>query len=424
MEKAKYLLWLMLLLCSFSVEAASVIKSIRYEGNAVTQVSVMNREIYIKEGDQFNEALVEKSRQAIMDLELFKTVHYYLEENYTGNEPETQAAQIEVVFVVEEKYYMLILPRARIDDDEANLGIQLRWDNVWGLNHEVRALVEDRGNTRGIDEKRNSFTYYYPNVSNSAFNINLELQSINEVDETTGIIDRQDDIYHIGISRWLNKKGRHRGWFIGSSVQYQQRYNEVISGSQLSEDVEAIILGVSSGYSNLSNYEYNRGGKAYGYILDWSHDSIGSEEEFTKHQLYYRSYYRFDDRPLSNLNVQTKLGHSNSNFLGDTAFSLGSSDDLRGYENDRFNGNTMFLTNIEYMFPHAAYPVIRYVYFIDVGNTYDSLDEILHSPLNVGAGVGLRWKIRAFVKLDLRADAGYGFTDEDYRFTFGTRHAF
>jgi len=424
MEKAKTLLWLILLLCSFTVEAVTVINKVNYKGNKITQVSVLNREIYIASGDVLNDALLEKSRQAIMDLGLFKSVHYYLEENYTDINVDPGISRVDVVFVVEEKYYLLILPRLKINDDEIHVGLQLKWDNAFGLNHETRILAEDRGSTSGIDESRYSFNYYYPNWNNSAFNIDLTLQTENDVNQEEGLIDRQDDLFKLAISRWLNERGRNRGWFAGASVLYQKRLFEDVIVSRNSEDIDAVVLGLDAGYQNINNFEYNRGGKYYGYKLDWSHESLGSESEFTKHLLYYISYYQIDKYPASNLNVQMQIGHSNEQFLGEDAFSLGSSDDLRGYENNRFTGNTMFLTNFEYMFPQVDYPVIRYVVFIDIGNTYDQLSDMLHQALNIGAGFGLRWKIRAFVKLDLRADFGYGFEDEDYHFSFGTRHTF
>lgn len=424
MEKTKVLLWLILFVCSFPAAAKTVIRSIGYEGNDVTRAAVMNREIYVREGDVFDEAKIEKSRQAIMDLGLFKNVYYYLKDATTSKQFIEGEEQLDVVFVVEEKYYLIILPRARANDDEVHLGIQVRWDNVAGYNHSMRLLLEDRGDTQGVDERRNSLSYYYPNINNSPYNVDIEWQSINEVDETDGVIDRQDDEYMFSMSRWLNNLGRNRGWKVGGSIKYQARNNEVISGDQFSNQQDAIILGMEISRTSVSEYEYNRGGKYYSYRLDVSDERVGSDTEFTRHELIYRSYYPIDANPLSNLNVQTKLGHANRDILGDTAFSLGSSDDLRGYENDRFNGNTVLLTNIEYMFPHPGYPLVRYLYFVDIGNTYDAFEDILHKPLNVGAGVGLRWKIRAFVKLDLRADVGYGFTDDDYRFSFGTRHAF
>ena len=414
---------LLLCLCSFAVYSAPIIHSIRYEGNDVSQTAMLNREIFITEGDTFDEPLVEKSRQAIMDLGLYKTVSYRVESVDAAVSPDS-AQFVDVIYSVSEKYYVLLIPRARIDDEDKKVGLQLLWNNVWGLNHEMELLYENRGSELGVKQKRELLRYDYPNINNSPYRLYVEMVSINDVDTTeVEALDRQDKIFRLAGSRWLNDQGRNRGWFAGTSVLLQHRENILLSDQSV-ENTDAVVLGMDVGYNNVSHYEYNRGGKAYGYTLDWSHDSLGSDSQFTKHVVYYRSYYRFDARPLSNLNVQTRLGHSNNYILGNTAFGLGGSSDLRGYENDRFNGNSMLLTNVEYVFPHKAYPLLRYVGFVDLGNTYDELRDILHRQLHVGAGFGLRWKIKSFVRVDLRADIGYGFSDKDYHVSFGTRHAF
>jgi len=413
-----------MLLCSFTVEAETVINEIRYEGNKVTRDSVFDREIYIRPGEKFNEALIEKSRQAIMDIGLYKSVRYYLEENYTQGNAGKEIYKVNIVFIVKEKYYNLVLPRLKVEDDEIFYGLQYKGDNLFGLNHRARILALDLGSTNGVNESRYSFRYFYPNVNNSFYNLDFALQTENKVDESEGIIDRQDDSYRVGVTRWLNERGRNRGWFTGGAVTYQTRVNDDLIVNENLESIDAIILGAEVGYRDLNDFEYNRGGKSYGYKLDWSGDSIGSEAQFTRHQFYYLSYYRFENRPSTNVNVQMKFGHSNDKILGEYAFSLGSSNDLRGYEKSRFKGNTLFVTNIEYMFPHYKYPLLRYVAFVDAGSTYDQLNDVMHEPLNVGAGLGLRWKIKSLVKIDLRMDVGYGFTDEDYKFSFGTRHTF
>lgn len=418
---------LLLWLCSSVVYSAPVINSIRYEGNNVSQTAMLNREIFIAEGDEINEPLVEKSRQAIMDLGLYKSVSYRVEPVDAPPEGTVlldSALAVDVVFTLSEKYYVLLIPRARIDDEDKKVGLQLIWNNVWGMNHEMELLYENRGRELGVRQKRELFRYDYPNINNSPYSLYVELLAINEVDTSeTEALDRQDEIFRLAGSRWLNEQGRNRGWFAGASVLLQHRRNLLLFDQSV-DYTDAVVLGLDIGYDDVSNYEYNRGGKAYGYTLDWSHDSLGSDSEFTRHLFYYRSYYRFDSRPLSNLNVQTRLGHSNNYILGNTAFELGGSSDLRGYENDRFNGNTMLLTNIEYVFPYESHPLLRYVTFIDLGNTYDQLSDIFHRQLHVGAGVGLRWKIKSFVRVDLRADIGYGFSDQDYHVSFGTRHAF
>jgi len=405
------------------VYSAPIIGSIRYEGNDVSQPDMLNREIFIAEGDAFDETLVEKSRQAIMNLELYKSVSYRLEPVAPAVSID-KAQAVDVIFSLSEKYYVLLIPRARINDEDKKVGLQLLWNNVWGMNHEMELLYESRGSELGVEQKRQLLRYDYPNVNNSPYSLYFELVDINDVDTTEiEALDRQDQIFRLAGSRWLNDQGRNRGWFAGASVFLQHRQNTLLSDQSV-DYTDAVVLGMDIGYADVSQYEYNRGGKAYGYTLDWSHDSLGSDSQFTKHVFYYRSYYRFDSRPLSNLNVQTRLGHSNNYILGNTAFGLGGSSDLRGYENDRFNGNSMLLTNIEYVFPYESHPLLRYVTFIDLGNTYDELRDIFHRQLHVGAGFGLRWKIKSFVRVDLRVDIGYGFSDEDYHVSFGTRHAF
>ena len=64
MDKAKKLLWLILVFYSFNVGAVSHINKIKYKGNEITKSPVMDREIYINSGDELNEVLIEKSRQA------------------------------------------------------------------------------------------------------------------------------------------------------------------------------------------------------------------------------------------------------------------------------------------------------------------------------------------------------------------------
>jgi outer membrane protein assembly factor BamA len=414
---------LLLCLCSCLAHGAPLINTISYQGNDVSQTVMLNREIFIAEGAVFDEQLVEKSRQAIMNLGLYKSVSYSVEPVGAGVTVET-AQFVDVVFSLSEKYYVLLIPRARIDDKDKKVGLQLLWNNVWGLNHEMELLYENRGRELGAEQKRELFRYNYPNVNNSPYSLYLELFDINDVD-TTEIepLDRQDRIFKVAGSRWLNNQGRNRGWFAGASVLLQHRTNVLLS-DQSEEYTDAVVLGMNVGYDDVSQYEYNRGGKSYGYTLDWSHESLGSDSQFTKHEIYYRSYYRFDSQPLSNLNVQTRLGHANNYILGNTAFGLGGNSDLRGYDNDRFNGNTVLLNNIEYVFPYQAHPLLRYVTFIDLGNTYEELSDIFHRQLHVGAGFGLRWKIKSFVRVDLRADIGYGFSDQDYHVSFGTRHAF
>lgn len=388
----------------------------------VTDKSLLLREMYISAGDKVNIRKIEKSTQAIMNLGLFKSVDYYLREDYT------QAGEnlADLVILLEEKIYLLILPRLRVNEDETNIGIQLRWDNVFGLNHKMRLLLEDRGETDKVEERRQRVIYKYPNVNGSNYELNFKLTNQNKVDEIDAVtsVNRRDKNFGVAVFMWLNPKGRSRGWFAGLGFDYRLRENKVVLGAIDANKMDAMVIEIQYGFKDVHQYIYNRGGKEFGYSVDISQHVLGSNSEFFKHRLYYRSYYQFDSRPRDNLNVQALFGHSTSDILDDEAFSLGSSQGLRGYQSGNFIGNTMLLLNVEYMTPSTISSSLRYVYFMDIGNTYNDIHAVKDGNLKIGVGAGLRWKIQRFVKLDLRFDIGFGISDDEYQASFGTRHVF
>ena len=360
--------------------------------------------------------------QGIKDLELFKSVSYYLAEDFLLD----QSDVIDLVILLEEKIYLLILPRVRVNEDATYLGMQIRWDNMFGLNHELRVVSEDRGDVQRVDERRQFIRYKYPNINGSKYELNLYINNqvdVDEPDELTSI-KQANKSYSLGLFKWLNESGRNRGWFAGVDVDLWRRDNETLRGDQADIQTDASVLGFKYGFKNVHQYAFNRGGKSFAYELDISHKSLGSDSEFFKHQLYYQSYYRFKSRPNDNLNVQTLLGHSTQSILGEEAFSLGSNQDLRGYKTASFTGNARLLVNVEYMLPSDHYPSLRYVYFVDVGNTYDKISDVIGGAYKTGVGMGFRWKIPMFVRLDLRLDVGFGITDDQFRVSFGSKHTF
>ncbi len=403
--------------------AKTLIKTIRFVGNDVTQESILRQEMFVKEGDAVDYVKIEESVQAIMDLGLFRKVHYYLGEDYVTGSTDPAA---ELVVVVKEKYYMLVIPRLRYEDNQLRMGVHLNWDNVNGLDHSMRLLFERKGKLEGVTEYHQQFRYSYPNVAGSKYSLSFSFNDQNSVEENVdGVLQNQlDQSFGIGLFKWLNREKRKRGMYASLGTGYILRSYEDIQTQVILDETDAVTLSGEYGYKNVHEYLYNRGGKHFGYRLTISDEMFGSTSEYFNHYLFYRSYYRFDSRPDDNLNVQTLLGHSTDDILDDRAYTLDYRNDLRGYERSSFQGNTMLLVNVEYLRPSEPHPLLRYVYFIDVGNTFDQFSDLGHGPLKVGVGFGLRWKIPAFVRIDLRLDVGYAVSDDEYKVTVGTRHAF
>ncbi len=406
-----------------SIAKPSVINTIVFIGNDTTQESVILREMYISVGDIVDYNKIEKSIQGIMDLGLFKTVTYFIQEN--SSVTDSTELNTELVITVDEKIYFLIIPRIKLRNNQLGIGIQLKWDNVFGLNHRFKWLVEKKGETENIKEFRNRLNYNYTNILGSNYSLNLYLVNENTVDQQTDLSyrNRIDDVLEVRLFKWLNNTSKARGKYVSIGAGTRYRTHETLTGNFI-DDATVNFIAFTLGSKKIHSFAYNREGKHYGYDMEISDSAIGSDSNYIKNLVFYRSYYTFDSRPGENLNIQAQIGYSTDDVLGDKAFKLDYRNDLRGYEKDSLQGNSMLLLNIEYMMAFDNYPTLRYLGFIDIGNTYDSFGDVKNDLFKTGLGMGIRWKVDFFVNVDLRFDIGYGLDDENYQFTFGTRHAF
>lgn len=110
------------------------ITAIRITGNDTTQERVIRRELALGVGDVATAQALADTRQAIQDLGLFRRV--VVEEVVEGD-------QVLLVVAVREKRYLLPIPRLDGNSDgDYSYGAQLRWSNLWGLNHRMVAYVE------------------------------------------------------------------------------------------------------------------------------------------------------------------------------------------------------------------------------------------------------------------------------------------
>ena len=255
----KKVLLIILMLSCFSVDAATYINKILFEGNEKTTNEVMRREIFIAEGDALDGQKILDSVQAIMDLGLFRSVDYYLQEDVVSDS--SGKGQIDVVFVVKEKYYLIVIPRLKTEDNRVNLGVQLRMDNIGGLNHQLRFLLLNRGKKSGVREMKKQLTYVDAYVADSDYTFSLSVTdnnnvTVNSLTEDENVIDQA---LSVGVSKYLDRRRGSRGYFIGLGVNYQSREFEGVSSGLLLDETDATSLSVDFGYEDVHRYLYNRG---------------------------------------------------------------------------------------------------------------------------------------------------------------------
>ncbi len=404
------------------------IARIEFSGNRVTQPQIMLQEMLVKEGDVADPVLIERSRQAIMDLGLFTTVRAAVEAGEDGSV---------LLITVKEKYYILPVPKLNRDEDNNfSIGAELSLDNVAGLNQQLKIRYET-DEAMGLSDGRidtHSFSYDYPRVFGSAYSFRTDIdQQRSPAEMVTGgvlssLYEKEAWTASLQVSRWLRRTGPSRGWQVGTGMVWRRNNYDYVSLAMTDSfrDAQAVGLSVRGQYIDVRDYLFSRAGLEYGYNGEYGAPGLGSDTEYKRHEFFYRKYILLKGRPHENIDLQTRLGLSSGDIFPEDiyAYSIGGSRTLRGYSSGSFTGNAFVLFNVQYLRPFFGYYPLRGALFLDVGNAYPSNEKINLGDLNWSVGIGIRLRLKSFVKIDLRVDASYAYDTGKYKIFAGTREVF
>ena len=425
--------------------APKIITRIEFSGNRVTQPRILLQEMVVKEGDIADPVQIERSRQSIMDLGLFKSVRVSQEPLGDG---------VLVRFLIKEKIYILPTPKLNRDDEnKITPGFELKIDNFAGLNQELSFKYEtDKAESKTDGQKINTYSasFNYPRVLGSPWVLGAEFSQTNspaeyQVGSSFNLVpvpvtppdppDPIDSLYKkaartaaVQASRWLNPLAQSRGWQLGSGLVWRRNSYEYIDGQQtpVFQNTQATGVSLLGQYVNVRDYLFSRSGEEYGYRGEFGSRLLGSDADYTRHELFYRKFLLLDGRPHENIDLQARLGLSNGDIFAEerSAYSLGGIRTLRGYASGSFTGDAFAVLNVQYLRPFFGYYPLRGVLFLDVGNAYQSVSSINLGRVQWDVGVGLRLRLKSFVKLDLRVDAAYSYETGKWKTTYGTKEIF
>lgn len=445
-----WLSWLAVLLFPLSVGAARpgeipapspaeslpVLRAIEFIGNRVTREQILRQEMLVKEGDPADPSRIEQSRQAIMNLGLFVSVRVQIRPVDDG---------VVLILILKEKYYILPVPKLNRDDDNNfTLGAELTVDNLGGYNQQLklRYETEEASAVAGGEFVAYLFSYSYPRIFGGPWQLQTEFtQETGPVDgklnnQETWLYEKQDRAVKALISRWFKKTGPSAGWQSGGGLIWRRNVYDFIEcyatvplpcpvpGAFLDSTAVAVLATLT--YANVSDYLYSRQGTEYGYNGEYGSMTLGSDTRYTRHELFWKYYYLFDGRPHENLETQFRLGLSSGNmYLSDEyAYALGGNRSLRAYESSAATGNAYFLLNLQYLRPFFGYYPLRGAIFLDIGNTYPSNERMHLGKVLWDVGAGLRFRLKSFVKIDLRLDFAYSLDTGETRTFLGTKELF
>lgn len=391
---------------------AELLQAVRFAGNDITRPEVMLQEMTIHAGDEVDAARIEESRQAIMNLGLFKDVSAELLQEPQGTV---------LLITVDEKWYILPIPRLGAKPDgEADYGVELRLDNLFGLNQRLKfEYITKESLTSDTPLKREMFVgYTYPRMFGTPYQLDTSAGVVRQEvklldgDVETGSYVLNSSSYKLGLYRWQSEIGPSRGLRYGGGIGLQRHdYSEQYGTASYYYDQDNVYLNGLIEYVDVQEEKYRRKGEAYGYSIEVGVPQLG-DFSYNRHLLSYRRY-----RPLdalnSNLNYRLQFGLANGEAFGAKAYSLGGSTSLRGYEGGYVTGNAMALANVEYLFPLTGNRQLRGVVFVDAGNAYPGVMEADLFELKTAVGLGLRWKFQLFVDVTVRADFAWGLESKE-----------
>ncbi|MGQ0587512.1 MAG: ShlB/FhaC/HecB family hemolysin secretion/activation protein [Gammaproteobacteria bacterium] len=382
-------------------DGAPAIREIEFRGNDTTEPATMLREMSLRVGDPADRSEVERSRQGVQDLGLFRSVHAELEPVEGG---------VRLVIKVKEKLYVLPLPRADANSDGGyGYGVELRWYNVWGLNHTFTPYFERRQPSEGANDPetrglqtRTQLRYSAPFLLGE-FGVDATASYFETPYLTPLEYEQTNTALAVALTRKLSEGLRNQGWTGRAGLSWTR---EVQTGPQVPTAPDEVARGralaalVGAAYRDLHYNVYSDQGVSFGFGVQSAAEDISSDYDFTSWSLYYARYTYLGDSPHQNLNFLFNAQGRHDGAYGGDSLAIGGTSTVRGYEPETAKGDAFYAASVEYLRP-VFRNSIRLLAVVDAGNAFAEPADANLDKVYVSAGIGLRVRFQAFVALDL-----------------------
>ena len=324
-------LWLCLLLLQTGMAIAQtlpatapVIREIVFSGNETTQPKVMLREMSLHVGDAADPGAIERSRQAVQDLGLFKSV-LVRQEPVPGG--------VRLVFTVEEKFFLLPYPRLSANvDGQYNYGAELRWNNIDGLNQNLRLLVSQNNDKRDGSGRATNYSasYYVPFIADSRENLALSFgHSKTPMTSTlTGdpYTEKQLSVQAL-LTRTFSSTAASQGWTVGGGLYYQDE-NRYGLGAAPSYGEATAMVGTLQ-YRDLHLKIYSEEGTLFSFRQETAIKGLASDYGYTQLRADYERSIPVGRVPFQTVELDASMAARYSGPQDIEPFNLGGNASLQ-----------------------------------------------------------------------------------------------
>lgn len=381
--------------------------AIRIVGNDVTRPKVILREMALDVGDSADAVAIENSRQAILDLGLFREV---------AIDMETEGDGVALVIHVREKRYFLPIPRLDGNSEgDYSYGAQIRWSNVFGLDHRLTAYVE-KGH---IDSERDResedsirFSYSAPYIADTDYSLRFFADRTEQISR-----DRDENAFEetfhrleiLGTRDFRHTRPRH-GWILGAGVYWHE---QSASGEFAPpSDGQATAAVATADYSDLRFSLYSQTGRRFSARLEAAAKGALSDYSYERLDLDYRDYRRFGRTEHQTVHFLAAGGLKSGGPRSRNTYSLGGSSRMRGYDSDAIEGDTYWYVAGEYLRP-LRWDWLRLLAVAEVGGARRNVFGDDNREAYASIGLGVRARITWFVDIEIEAGVAIPLVDGD-----------
>lgn len=397
--------WLCLLLLQTGMAYAQtpespsvpVIREIAFSGNETTQPKVMLREMSIKVGDLADPAAIERSRQAVQDLDLFKSVSVHQEPLPDG---------VRLVYVVSEKFFLLPYPRLNANvDGQYDYGALLNWSNIGGLNQNVRLLVSQGSDNREGYGRQTSYSakYYVPFIADTHENIQLSFgyDTTPRSNETTGdaYVERKTSTEFL-LTRTFSRDAASQGWTVGGGVFYQNENRHGLGADPSYGEATALVGTLE--YRDLRLKIYSEEGTLFSLRHETAIKGFASDYGYSKLRTDYQRYIAVGSVQYQTLELDASAGARFNGPEEIQSFDLGGGAGLRAYPRYVLEGNSFYYAAAIYQRP-VGWDWLRLMAGLEAGNVSADSNSEVFRRISADVLLGLRLRVSWFVDLEFEA---------------------